>query len=48
MAEIPSKLIEQILTVLEDSGVPAPINDQIVTIIEAWEKTLPFGVAIQS
>lgn len=33
-----SPLIEEILGVLEDGGVPTEINDKIVMMIEAWER----------
>lgn len=33
----PSKLVEGILALLEETGVPSEINDQVVKIIEEWE-----------
>ena len=44
-SDSPSDLTEKLLLVLEEHGVPAPINDQIVSLVEGWEKTLPFGKA---
>lgn len=45
MRELPSDLTERLLLILEDYSVPTAINDQIVSLVEGWEKTLPFGKA---
>lgn len=34
----PSELVENVLGLLEDAGVSTEINDQIVALIERWEK----------
>lgn len=34
---LPSELVEAVLGLLEDAGVPSIINDQIVELIEEWE-----------
>lgn len=34
---VPSKLVEDVLGLLEEAGCPTNINDQIATLIEAWE-----------
>lgn len=41
-----SQLVESVLGVLEDAGVPTDVNDKVVALIEQWEhsewlKTLP-------
>jgi hypothetical protein len=35
----PSELVEEILGVLENASVPQEINDQIVKLIESWERS---------
>jgi len=34
----PSELVEDVLGILEDAGVPENINDKIVKLIEEWER----------
>jgi len=34
----PSVLVEEVLGLLEDAGVPEQINDQIEKLIETWEQ----------
>ena len=33
----PSDLVDKVLGLLEEAGVPTEINDKIVDLIEAWE-----------
>ncbi len=33
----PSKLVESVMVLLEDAGVPPAVNDQVVQLIEGWE-----------
>ena len=40
-AYMPSALVEKLLGLLEAEGVPTPINDQIVALVEKWEESLP-------
>lgn len=41
---LPSVLVENVLELLEEAGVPTEINDEIVEKIEAWEylESLPY------
>ena len=34
---MPSNLVEKVLVLLEDAGVPTETNDEIVKLIEDWE-----------
>lgn len=40
----PSDLVTAVLGLLEDADCPSSVNDQIVALIEKWEreKTIPF------
>lgn len=33
----PSKLVDDVLALLENAGVPTPVNDKVVRLIENWE-----------
>ena len=35
---MPSELVEGVLELLEDAGVPTSVNDQVVKLIETWER----------
>lgn len=37
----PSALVDDLLQTLEDGGVPSEINDQIIKLVEEWERGLP-------
>lgn len=41
---LPTKLVEEVLGLLEEAGVPTVINDRIVDLIEAWEQAEPAAV----
>lgn len=38
---VPSDLVEDVLMILEEAGMPETLTDKIVELIEGWEDNLP-------